>query len=197
VSDLVSTFEPRVSVKAGMFAVRATPALGAGVRQLAVGALLISIGVGWPGALVLSIVLLVAARCAVIATVEFHTVLSSACSARPWLRLIGGAVFVSGVLVLMLLNASIALAPVVLGAWCAARARTSWHFGIGAACLALGLLALTAFGAQHAAPICFIAIQAASAGATMLAMSLPPPNGRPADALRSQRRSFRAHELNA
>ncbi|HET9230027.1 MAG TPA: hypothetical protein VFO00_01985 [Vitreimonas sp.] len=165
--------------------------------QLAVALIFISIGVGWPGAIVLSIVLLVAARCAVIATVEFHNVFSNrAHSSLPWLRLIGGGALIGGGLTLMLLNGAVAFAPAVLGAWCAARARTCWHFGTGAACLALGLLALTAFGAQHAAPICFIAIQAASAGATMIAMSLPTPNGRPAEALGSHR-SFRAHELSA
>jgi hypothetical protein len=172
--------------------------LGAVVLQLAVATLFISIAIGWTGAIVLSIVLLVAARCAVIATVEFHNVLSNGpANARPWVRLIGGVALISGVLSLMLLNGAAALVPVLLGAWCAARARNCWQFGIGAACIAFGLLALTAFGAQHAAPICFIAIQAASAGATMIAMSLPTPNGQPADALRSQRRSFRAYELSA
>jgi hypothetical protein len=177
--------------------VRAPTALHA-APQLAVASIFISIGIGWPGAIVLSIILLVAARCAVIATVEFHNVLSGgAGSARPWLGLIGGGALVAGALTLILLNGAVALIPVLLGAWCAARARSCWQFAIGAACLALGLLALTAFGAQHAAPICFIAIQAASAGATMIAMSLPTPNGRPADALRSQRRSLRAYELSA
>jgi hypothetical protein len=168
------------------------------VAPLAVGSLFISMGVGWPGAILLSIVLLVAARCAVIATVEFHALLTDGAStARYWLRLLGGGALVAGILPLMLLNGAVALVPVLLGAWCAARARTSWQFATGAACLAFGLLALTAFGAQHAAPICFLAIQAASAGATMIAMSLPTPNGRPADALRSQRRSLRAYELSA
>ena len=194
-SDIVSTFAPRATVKAGTFKLRA---LWAVVLQLAVATLFINFAIGWPGAIVLSIVLLVAARCAVIATVEFHNLLSAGPpNARPWLRLIGGAALISGVLVLMLLNGAVALVPALLGAWCAARARNCWQFGTGAACLALGLLALTAFGAQHAAPICFIAIQAASAGATMIAMSLPTPNGRPAGALRPQRRSFRAYELSA
>ncbi len=184
-TDITSAFglsaKPAVCV-AAMPRVAPTRALSVAALNATVAVLIVSLGVGWPGAVVLTLIFLVAAHAAVIATVEFHTALTKADrGARWWLLLLGATALIGGSLSLTSLNGAAAIVPVIAGAWFAARARTGLLFASGAASLGLGLMVLTAFGAHHAAPIAFLGVQAASTGATMLAVSLPALHGRPVE----------------
>jgi hypothetical protein len=190
-SDIGLTFAPiaKAQAPAGFYDA-ATAALNGLLRSLRLRLALhilgltafISIGVLWPGAVLLAIIFLMAARAAVTATAEFHAALSDRGDARWWLRWVGVGALVGAIPTLALLSGAVAIVPVLAGAWCAARARSAWVFASGTACLALGLMALTAFGATHVAPIAFVVIQAASTGAIMLALSFSTPHDRPAEA---------------
>jgi hypothetical protein len=149
----------------------------------AVSLLLTALGILWPGAILLTIIFLMAAHAAMLATIELHALVSSTDRGlRSWLRLTGAATLIVGVPALLLLNGTLALAPVVVGAWCATRARTAVVFAASAACLTLGLLLLTSFGVQSVHPLTFVAIQAVSTGVSLIARSAPPASAAPTEA---------------
>lgn len=147
--------------------------------QTSIAVLFLGVGLTWPGAIFLAIVLVLAAHAAVVATLGFHAAFTdNDRNALLWLRLIGLVALSAGILALTLVNGAIAIVPVMVGAWCAACARTAWLFMSGGTTLAIGLLLLTV-GAQDADPIAFLAVQAASSGAAMIAISLPASRSRP------------------
>lgn len=166
----VIALEPALSPRSRRSASTSTQVLNAAF-QLFTAMLVVGVGVGWPGAIVLTLVFLVAANAAVTATIEFHAVFTHPRrNADAWLRFVGAAALTTGVVALLFLDGVAAIIPVIAAGWCAARARTGWLFTFSAALLAVGLVLLTGYGAQHAAPFAFVAVQAVSSGAYMIAL---------------------------
>lgn len=143
-----------------------------------IAVLLMGASITWPGAIVLTLVFLWASHAAIVGIAQFAALADKEQATRHWLCFSGAGVMIIGLVCLTGLGGAIAIAPVMLGAWLAAQARTIWLFALGALSFMLGLEALTAFGEQHPAPESFLAIQAMATGVTMLAVSRRWPRSR-------------------
>jgi hypothetical protein len=144
--------------------------LGHALVALVFGGLLLS----WPGAVLLSIIYLLAGCAAVVAGVNLHKVLAGEDARSWWLQGIGAAILLAGLAVLGLSGGALAIAPVAAGSWLAARAKDGWFFAPSVACLTCGLLLLSAFSEGGMGLGALFGVHAISTGLLLVALAPRP-----------------------
>jgi hypothetical protein len=150
------------------------------VGHAAVALLFAGLLISWPGAVLLSIIYLLAGCAAVVAGVNLHKVFAGEDARSWWLQGVGAAILLAGLTALALSGGALAIAPVAAGSWLAARAKDGWFFAPSVACLTCGLLLLSAFSEDGLGLGALFGVHAMSTGLLLVALAprpVRPPNG--------------------
>lgn len=140
----------------------------------AVAVLFAGLLISWPGAVLLSIIYLLAGCAAVVAGVNLHKVFAGEDARSWWLQGIGAALLVSGLWALATSGGALAIAPIAAGSWLAARAKDGWFFAPSVACLTCGLLLLSSFHDDTVPLAALFGAHAISTGLLLIALAPRP-----------------------
>ena len=133
--------------------------------------------ISWPGAVLLSVLYIIAGYAAVIAGISLHAVCLR--ERRTWtLHWLGGAFVLLGAALMIYAHGAVALAPAIFAAWLVTRARDGWTLTHSTLLLAFSLLLLSGFGDHPARTLALIGVHALTTG-TLLAGLAPRPAAAP------------------
>jgi hypothetical protein len=137
-------------------------------------ALFCAIAVSWPGAVLLSILYIVAAYGAVVAAVNLHMIMAN--QRKTWLlQWLGVFILAVGVGLLVGVGGAAAILPTLFAAWLVARSRNAWSLTSATVVLAFGLLFLSSFGDHAANVLALTGVHALTTGTLLIGLSPRPP----------------------
>jgi hypothetical protein len=148
------------------------------VGHTAVALLFAGLLITWPGAVLLSIIFLLAGCAAVVAGVNLHKVFAGEDARSWWLQGIGVALLIAGAAALGVSGGALAIAPIAAGSWLAARAKDGWFFAPSVACLTCGLLLLSTFSGEAVSVTALFGVHAVSTGLLLVALAPRPAASR-------------------